>query len=92
MTEVGFLGLSPRYTDDAIDGLKTIEDHKIEQLGKAIATNTEGLLKVRTLGTRIKSVRQDFCQSVLEIQENSIVERLGKKVGKQVNKQMSEVT
>ena len=80
LTKLGFLGLSPKYTDDAIDGLKSIEDHKIEQLGKAIATNTEGLLKVRTLGTRIKSVRQDFCQSVLDIQEASIVERLEMKL------------
>ena len=91
LTKLGFLGLSPRYTDDAVDGLKTIEDHKIEQLGKAIATNTEGLLKVRTLGTRIKSVRQDFCQSVLEIQENSIVERLEMKLDETLQNMVSHL-
>ena len=41
------------------------------------STNWE---KLRSLSTRIKSVRQDFCQSVLEIQEASIVERLEMKL------------
>ena len=76
LTKLGFLGLSPKYTDDSIADLKSIEDHKIEQLGQAIASNTKGLLKVTTLGSRIKTVRQDFCQSILEVQESSIAERL----------------
>ena len=76
ISKLGFLGLSPRYTDDLVSNLQKIEDIKIDNLGKAMAANTAGLMKVQTLGTKIKTIREDFCQTSLEIVEDSIVERL----------------
>ena len=80
LTKLGFLGLSPKYTDDLVSNLQKIEDVKIDELSKALAANTAGLLKVQTLGTRIKSVREDFCQSQLSIYEDSVIERLEMKL------------